>query len=117
MAEFGAHTASIVAKLEKDDVPVEVTLIIEQQVVDADDNIVENFHVQIARGRVEVIDGPAENADVTIRQDVDTARGLQAGTTHAQRAFLTGQLSIDGDIDQLLAHGALLNTLVRGANA
>lgn len=117
MAEFGAHTAEVVSKLVGDDIPSDVRLVIEQQVVDVDDNMIENFHVYIADGRVDVIDGPAENADVTIRQDAETARGLQSGTIHAQRAFLTGRLSIDGDIDQLLAHGTLLSTLVKGAHA
>jgi hypothetical protein len=42
---------------------------------------------------------------------------LRLGEIHAQRAFLTGRLSIDGDIDKLLNHGALLSSLLRVADA
>ena len=116
MAEFATHTATVLSGLTEGDVPPDANLTIEQVVTNGDD-VVDRFHVRLSGGTVEVVPGPAEAADVTITQDVETARALRSGDTHAQRAFLTGRLSIDGDIDRLLEHGPLLSSLLRGPDA
>jgi hypothetical protein len=116
MAEFAAHTSETIEGLDADAVPSDADFVIEQQVT-SDDHLVDHFHVKLVHGTAVVIDGPAVDPDLTIRQDVETARALRAGEIHAQRAFLTGQLEIDGDIDKLLDHGPLLTTLLRGRGA
>lgn len=116
MAEFGNHTADVLAHLADGDVPIDARFIIDQQVT-ADDAVVEEFRVRIADGSAAVTDIDGEPADITIRQDIDTARALRSGEIHAQRAFLTGRLSIDGNIDKLLEHGPLLTSLLQGPRA
>lgn len=116
MAEYASHTAKVISELDPSAVPADADFTIEQQVTDGE-TVIEQFHVCLIDGQASVIDGPAKDADVTIRQDQATAEGLRSGEIHAQRAFLTGRLFIDGDIEKLLAHGELLTTLVRGRDA
>lgn len=116
MNEFATHAANTLSTLATDAVPPDVHLTIEQRIVDGD-RMIDQFHVRFANGTVEVTPGPAAEPDLTIQQDVETARALRAGEIHAQRAFLTGRLSIDGDIDSLLTHGELLADLLRGGDA
>lgn len=111
--QFAASTRSACARFVGDSRLEDTNLVIEQRIVDAD-ALVSNYHVRIAGGQVDVIDGPAESPDVTISQDLVTAQALQRGDVHAQTAFLTGRLSIDGDIHKLLDHGELLADLLRG---
>ncbi len=115
MNSFADHTA---AALERLDPTVDldgVDLVIEQHVTHDDGD--EVWHLRITDGRVASVTGPAERADVTLRQDAATAKALRDGSVHAQHAFLTGRLVIDGDISKLLAHGDLLATLLRSGSA
>lgn len=91
----------------------DVALVIEQRITDAE-SIVAHYHLRLGAGVVAVIDGPAENPDVVITQDRATADSIRAGEAHAHRAFLTGRLRIDGDVDALLEHGELLSDLAGG---
>lgn len=115
LGEFGAHTAALIADVDSESIPDDVSFVLEQQVT-RDDQLVGNYHLAIGGGNVRVVPGPAINPDVTLRQDEATARALQDGTLHAQGAFLTGRLSIDGDINALLEHGELLTKLLNTAN-
>lgn len=116
MTEFAEHTTRRMTSLESGAIPPDVEFVVEQQVTDGD-VVIDHFHVHFSGGRAVVVLGAAPKADVVLRQDVETARALQAGKIHAQRAFLTGRLSIDGDMDALLAHGPLLSSLLRGRDA
>jgi hypothetical protein len=111
--QFAAGTRSACARFVGDSRLADIDLVIEQRIADADE-VVSNYHVCIANGEVDVIDGPAEAPDVTISQDLATAQALQRGDVHAQTAFLTGRLNIDGDIHKLLDHGELLANLLGG---
>lgn len=113
MTSDHATTArAAVQRFAKDERLDGVEFTIEQRITD-NDRAVETYHVSIKDGSVEVVDGPASAPDVTIRQNVKTAEELRSGTVHAQRAFLTGQLIVDGDVHKLLAHGQLLAELLR----
>lgn len=116
MAEFAAHTAETIEGLDTDAVPADANFVIEQQVTD-DGHVVDHFHVTLLGGSAVVTEGPAIEPDLIIRQDAGTARALRNGEIHAQRAFLTGQLEIDGDIDKLLNHGPMLTQLLQGRDA
>ncbi len=113
MHDFGAHATTALANMTNSDIPDDVHLVLEQIVHDSDE-VVDQYHIVVANGDVQVVAGPAENADVVLRQDAATARALREGTLHAQNAFLTGRLSIDGDINKLLEHGPLLAALLPG---
>lgn len=112
--EFYAKAVETIGTLQNDSVPDDVEFVLEQQITESDD-LVGHFHVRIANGTVVVAPGAAPLADVVFRQDATTARSLQNGTTHAQGAFLTGRLSIDGDINKLLENGPLLAQLLSSA--
>jgi putative sterol carrier protein len=109
--EFAAHTARSIASISDGTIPVDVAFTIEQRVSDGDE-LVGHFHLMLAEGAATVHAGAAFKPDIVIRQDVETARALQDGTMHAQGAFLTGRLSIDGDVHELLNHGSLLARLM-----
>ncbi len=108
---FYAHAAATIDRIDPALVPDDVSFTLEQQITDGD-QLVGHYHFTIADGTVAVIHGAAQAADVTLRQDATTARSLQDGTIHAQGAFLTGRLSIDGDINTLLENGPLLSRLL-----
>ncbi|MFT7473612.1 MAG: putative sterol carrier protein [Verrucomicrobiales bacterium] len=109
--EFAAHTARSIASIGEGALPVDVTFTIEQQVSNGEE-LVGHFHLVLAGGAATIRAGAAAKPDIVIRQDVETARALQDGTMHAQGAFLTGRLSIDGDVHELLNHGPLLAQLM-----
>lgn len=91
----------------------DVALVLEQRITDAETTIA-HYHLRLGDGAVTVVDGPAENPDVVITQDRTTADSIRSGEAHAHRAFLTGRLRIDGDVDALLEHGELLSDLAGG---
>ncbi|NNC81483.1 MAG: hypothetical protein HKN94_15175 [Acidimicrobiales bacterium] len=93
-----------------------VNLVIEQRVTDGD-AVVANFHVIIRDEQIQVIDGPSLSADIIISEDRATAEGLRQGSLHAQSAYLTGSLSVSGDMAALLEHGDTLAELLRTSDA
>jgi hypothetical protein len=116
MESFAAAAANALANVDATAPPADAHLVLEQNIIDGN-TVVETWHIQIANGTAQVIDGPADNPDVTMRQDRSTALALQSGELHTQQAFLTGRLTIDGDIPKLLEHGDLLQNLLRGGDA
>jgi putative sterol carrier protein len=49
-----------------------------------------------------------DDADVTLIADVDTFRGILAGEINPTSAFMSGKLSIDGDMGTAMKLGGLL---------
>lgn len=95
-----------------------VTLVIEQEIVDAPGGPV-TYHVAFDDGAVSVRPGPAVDAapdglvrpTIRFSQDLETATSIAAGRGSAQRAFMTGRLRVGGDLTVLLARGDLLAEL------
>lgn len=110
---FAARTAESIAKLDPSSIGDDVDLTIEQIITEGGENV-GHYHLILKSGAANVFPGGAANPDVTIKQDAETARALRDGSLHAQGAFLTGKLSVDGDIDKLLQHGPLLSGLLSG---
>lgn len=113
--DYATHVAESLRRLDGDARIAGLELVVEQRIVDAGG--VETWHVRFADGAVSVGAGSATDAQLVITQDRTTAEGLRQGATNAHRAFLTGRLRIDGDIDRLLEHGDLLRDLMGGAGA
>lgn len=111
--DFGGHASAAMANIDASEISTDVEFVLEQQVTE-NGEIVDQYHVVIANGAVNVVPGPAPSPDVVLKQDAATARSLRDGTLHAQNAFLTGRLSIDGDINSLLEHGPLIAQLLPG---
>lgn len=60
-----------------------------------------------------VIDGAGvrasdDEADVTLSADADTFRGILSGDINPTSAFMTGKLSVDGDMGTAMKLGSLL---------
>jgi hypothetical protein len=88
-------------------------LVVEQRVTGtgADGTGEVTYHVAFRDGRASAAMGPADAPTVRFSQDVATARAIAAGTGSAQRAFMTGRLTVGGDLRVLLDHGELLTHL------
>lgn len=53
--------------------------------------------------------GSDEDADVTLTADVDTFRGMLDGAVNPTAAYMTGKLSVDGNMGLAMQLGALLS--------
>lgn len=50
-----------------------------------------------------------DDADVTLTASAETFQGILAGETNPTAAFMTGKLSVDGDMGMAMQLGALLS--------
>ena len=108
---FVSHTAAVLGGVEAESIPVELDLVIEQRVLDGDDEV--DRYVVIFHNGAVAVDATADTQpDIVISQDLETAEAIRAGTANAQTAYLTGRLTIDGDVDKLLSVGASLQHIV-----
>lgn len=115
-AAFSDSASAALDSIEPTSIPESLSVVLEQQVLDAGD-VVERFHVIVDGGEITVVEGQANEPDLVIRQDRETAESIRSGTGHAQTAFLTGRLTIDGDIDKLLEIGPALADLLSAISA
>jgi len=101
MRQLGSVTSAIAADPG-------VTLVIEQT-IDGPSPL--RWHVAIAGGSASTVLGPADNPDITLTTDRDTATGIARGSTSAQRAFLEGKLRISGRINALIQARSVLEDI------
>lgn len=111
--QYASQTATAIESIDSSQIGGDVHLTLEQ-IITKNGEVVSNFHLVLASGSATVHAGPADAPDITIKQDADTADAIRSGALHAQGAFLTGRLSIDGDVDKLIEHSALLSSLLSG---
>lgn len=50
-----------------------------------------------------------EDAEVTLSSDADTFKGIMEGDVNPTTAFMTGKLSVDGDMGLAMQLGAVLS--------
>ena len=91
-------------------IPGDLDLVIEQRIVE-EDSVVEQYWVVFRDGAASV-SAEALDPDIVISQDPETAHAIQAGSSNAQTAYLTGRLTIDGNVDKLLRVGPGLQSIV-----
>ena len=108
---FADHTAQTLRSIDAGTIPADLDLTIEQRILDGEQTI-DSYVVTLRNGEA-VIEPVAQSVDVVISQDLDTAKAIQAGHTNAQTAYLTGKLTVDGDVDKLLASGPALQSVVK----
>lgn len=109
-SRFADHAAQALRSIDANTISSDLQLTIEQRILDGDE-IVDRYSVTLANGQASIARDDVD-ADIVISQDAATAQAIQAGETHAQTAYLTGRLTIDGDVDKLLAHGPALQSIV-----
>jgi hypothetical protein len=78
----------------------DVRLVVQQVVGGAPDGDV-RYAVRIEDGGVSVVSGEAADADVTVREDYETAVALHRGELRAPVAFMTGRIAVSGDLQAL----------------
>jgi SCP-2 sterol transfer family len=88
----------------------DVVLVVQQEVDGGPDGDA-HWHVRLDHGDVRVLVGPAERADVVFRQDHATALAVARGELSAQTAFMIGKLRVSGDVDLLMAHHDLFDSV------
>ena len=90
----------------------EVSLSIEQNVVDPDGSVFV-WHLAVDRGRASAAVGAARAGPgrLVLSTDRETARSIAAGEASAQRLFLGGRLRLDGDAGLLPGARAALEAL------
>ncbi len=101
MRQLGSVTSAI--KADPD-----VSLVIEQTV---DGPTPLRWHVAISNGSASTVLGPADDPDITLTTDRETATGIATGSTSAQRAFLEGKLRISGRINSLIQARSVLEDI------
>ena len=111
--EYASKTAAALESIDASQIGSDVHLTLEQ-IITEDGEVISNYHLVLTPGSATVNAGPASSPDITIKQDAATAVAIRNGTLHAQGAFLTGRLSVDGEIDKLIQHSALLSSLLSG---
>ena len=107
---FADHTEDRLASLDPGSIPDDLDLVIEQRILDGD-AVVERYAVALQNGLAEIASDDRASA-IVISQDLETARSIQSGASSAQTAYLTGRLTIDGDVDKLLATGPALQSVL-----
>lgn len=91
----------------------EFALTIEQRVVGAKDEFI--WHTSVKDGRARVLEGAADGPDIVFRSDAATAEAIVSGEKSAQRAFLDGELTLDGNIGRLIEAVPVLQALRKRA--
>ena len=61
------------------------------------------YHLRVADGSAAFGAGPADDEDIRMQQDWDTAVAVATGELNAQEAFVTGRILLTGDRELLMA--------------
>ncbi len=61
------------------------------------------FHLRVADGSAAFGAGPADDEDIRMQQDWDTAVAVATGELNAQEAFVTGRILLTGDRELLMS--------------
>lgn len=89
---------------------VDLTL---QQVVTRRGRADSRYAIRISGGRLEVVSGAAEGADVTLTEDYETAVALSRGDITAQDALMAGRIRIQGQTSALVRSQEVLGLAQR----
>ena len=88
---------------------VDGQITIEHVVADgADDGGELRYHIVIEGSRVRFIAGAATTPTVTFHEDRATAAAIASGTLLAPAAFLSGRLSVGGDLSALMENAVAI---------
>jgi len=76
---------------------------IQFSVEDAPDEETDYF-LKSSGGSTNVAVGTLDDADVTVKQNYDTAVAISQGELNTQTAFMTGKLKVSGNLAKLMMH-------------
>lgn len=63
-----------------------------------------DYYLRTSGGEAELSLGEADDADVTITQNYDTASAISRGELQTQTAFMTGKIKVAGNLAKLMMH-------------
>ncbi len=66
------------------------------------------FHVKVADGATEVVEGASDSANITITMAADDFDSLLEGKLNATSAFMAGKLKVKGDMSLAMKLQSLL---------
>ena len=67
----------------------------------------DNHYLVVKDGTCEVVQGDAENPNVTLIMDSETLKGITSGETDGMQAFMAGKLRAEGDMMLAMKLGEL----------
>lgn len=110
MAEFltDEWLEGLAGAAQRANVPVELTLTVEQVIPDGRDGQEVAFVMQAQSGRLSVHPGRAERPDVSFTQDRATALAIHRGELSAQEAFMDGRLRLGGNLRAVIDRAGAL---------
>ena len=63
-----------------------------------------DYYLSTSGGVATLAIGALEGADVTVKQNYDTAAAIAKGELNTQTAFMTGKLKVSGNLAKLMMH-------------
>ena len=66
------------------------------------------YWVKLGEGKVDYAEGEVEDADVTMKATVATWVSLGSGETDSTSAYMSGDLQIEGNLQDAIAYGEIL---------
>jgi putative sterol carrier protein len=63
-----------------------------------------DYYLSTSSGNATLALGTLEGADVTVKQNYDTAAAIAKGDLNTQTAFMTGKLKVSGNLAKLMMH-------------
>ena len=63
-----------------------------------------DYYLSTSSGNTTLALGTLEGADVTVKQNYDTAAAIAKGELNTQTAFMTGKLKVSGNLAKLMMH-------------
>jgi putative sterol carrier protein len=63
-----------------------------------------DYYLSTSGGVATMAIGTLEGADVTVKQNFDTAAAIAKGELNTQTAFMTGKLKVSGNLAKLMMH-------------
>ena len=99
MKQLAAENEELKEELEDID-----TIIVQQEVTDI--NFV--YWIKFGEGTVEYAEGPTDDASVTMKAAQATWTGLSSGEIDSTSAYMSGDLVIEGNLQDAIAYGEIL---------
>ncbi|HSF85472.1 MAG TPA: SCP2 sterol-binding domain-containing protein [Acidimicrobiia bacterium] len=86
-----------------------VDLSIQFHVTDAPEGDID-YGLVVGNGSASLVGGEIDDAEVTVTNDYETAKGISTGELNTQMAFMTGKLKVTGNMAALLMHQNVINS-------